>query len=138
MQAVHDKAIAIRVANGAEVIARTDYSTGTSISTGKGGVHEDFVTEALTVPVLAFGIYSLTATTTLTIGTEISGLGTVVEAPGQTITSISSHALKRAAARGVNQELMEQTVAKPLLVLEQEVTDTYFYLSKDAVVVLNR
>ncbi|MCE3203467.1 RHS repeat domain-containing protein [Paenibacillus sonchi] len=140
MQAAHDKAITIRVANGAEVIARTDYSTGktTSISTGKGGVHEDFVTEALTVPVLAFGIYSLTATTTLTIGTEISGLGTVVEAPGQTITSISSHALKRAAARGVNQELMEQTVAKPLLVLEQEVTDTYFYLSKDAVVVLNK
>ncbi|MDU2210377.1 MAG: hypothetical protein E7E18_03775, partial [Eubacterium sp.] len=143
----HDKANALRAANGFEIINRTDYSTGrtTTISTGKGGVREDYLTEVLAVPVIAAGIYSsslavssIAANSTLATGTTITGIGTVVEAPGQVITGLSSHALKRAAARGVSQKLMEQTVSKPLLVLDQAATDTYFYLSKEAVVVLNR
>lgn len=147
MQVAHDKANALRAANGFEIINRTDYSTGktTTISTGKGGVREDYLTEVLAVPVIAAGIYSsslavssIAANSTLATGTTITGIGTVVEAPGQVITGLSSHALKRAAARGVSQKLMEQTVSKPLLVLDQAATDTYFYLSKEAVVVLNR
>ncbi len=74
----------------------------------------------------------------LKVGNEIEGLGVIVNSPGQTITSYSKHALERAAQRGVSEELMNSTVANARLVLDQTKTDTYLYLTTEAVVVLNR
>ncbi|WP_238654565.1 hypothetical protein [Paenibacillus piscarius] len=89
MQAAHDKAIAIRVAKGAEVIAKTDYSTGktASIRTQNEGVHEDYLSQALAVPALAAGIFyapiiaptALAVSDVATMGTTFS-TGTVIAA----------------------------------------------------------
>ncbi|MDF9852111.1 MULTISPECIES: hypothetical protein [unclassified Paenibacillus] len=81
MQAAHDKAIAIRVANGAEVIARTDYSTGktTSIRTQNGGVHEDYLSEALAVPALAAALfYGPTIAPTVLAVSDVATMGTTI------------------------------------------------------------
>jgi len=72
------------------------------------------------------------------LGTKIGDLGKVVGHPVQTITDLSTHALKRAGERGLTRELMEQTVSGARLVLDQPRTNTYLYMTKDAVVILNR
>ncbi|EFM08672.1 YD repeat protein [Paenibacillus curdlanolyticus YK9] len=148
MQVAHDNAVAIRLASGKyEMIQRTNFTTGksASIEGTVGGVTEDWLTLGLAVPAIAIGILyapaviaSLrTSSQVLALGTETS-LGTVVSAPGQVITGLTEHALQRAAQRNVTEALMKQTVANPLLVLDQAKTNTYLYLTKEAVVVLNR
>ncbi|WP_059043802.1 RHS repeat-associated core domain-containing protein [Paenibacillus rubinfantis] len=81
MQVAHDKANALREANGFEIINRTDYSTGktTSISTGKGGVREDWLSTAIAVPAVAAGIYyAPVIAPTVAATTDVATMGTTV------------------------------------------------------------
>lgn len=70
------------------------------------------------------------------MGQDFGKLGQVVEnIPGK-ITDVTKHGELRLKERGLTMEILNRTVANPLVTLKQSGGTTY-YLTKEAAVVLN-
>jgi hypothetical protein len=70
------------------------------------------------------------------IGTSLGKLGTVVEDPGISITSISSHAADAMEERGITRSEMDGIVSNPAIVTRQS-AGQYLYLSHAGAVVVD-
>lgn len=73
---------------------------------------------------------------TIPVGSAFGKLGKVVANPGLRITSISTHAMNQAITRGITSPTALSIVRNPLVVLQQS-SGNYLYLSRTGVVVLN-
>ena len=73
----------------------------------------------------------------LQIGTNFGKLGTVVGEQGLSANSMTAHAAKRAAERGLSESVISQTVSKPLATLQQA-ENKFLCISKEAAVVVTK
>lgn len=71
------------------------------------------------------------------VGQDFGKLGVGVDKPNIGISELDEHAIQRMAERGISSAEMEETVADPLIVLQQ-VRGRFYYLSDNVAVVLNR
>ena len=71
------------------------------------------------------------------VGKVFGKLGQVVNNPGLKVGEMTSHAITRAASRGVSEELLKLTVEKPLVVLKQS-AGQFLCITKNAAVAVTQ
>jgi hypothetical protein len=71
------------------------------------------------------------------VGHDFGKLGVAVEKPDITVREYNQHAVERINQRGLSQADIENTLADPLIVLQQT-EDKYYYLSDKAAVAITR
>ncbi|AEG61159.1 YD repeat protein [Desulforamulus ruminis DSM 2154] len=78
------------------------------------------------------------ANTVANLGKSYGKFGTVVKNPGIKITDFSTHGVNQAITRGVTTNIIKRTIDNPTVVLSQRGGNAFAYVSRDAVVVVDK
>ena len=122
-----EEAAALQRGQAASTTATKAKGAQTALQEGKGIVQtEQFVNEARSGVSKAESL----------LGTNFGKLGTVTTNPNIEISEFSRHGNFRVDTRQLSSYTLQNTVQKPLVVLQQS-GGNYLYLTEEAVVVLN-